>query len=293
MGSQLTNAGVPALAMTVTDADGESVTSIELWGGAIGTAVPVAAIRTYTNTNTFTFNSGDVQNIQPDNSTWYYYAVITQEDGNKIVTSPIWYTRADAVLPVILTGLRARYDEPNNEVIVTWSTAQESNSRSFVVERSSEGSSYTAIGTVAAAGNSSRPINYSFTDVNPLQGTNYYRLRQVDLDGDTRNSGIVKVMIGKGLYVSYGPNPATHVLNVNIRNNRGPITVQLTDLNGRLLQQRNLSSTAAQTIQLPVNHLSKGVYLLKLIKRYVPAESDQHRKHPDREDYDQIRSTTT
>jgi hypothetical protein len=264
MGSQLANSGVPSLAMTVTDPDGESVTSIELWGGATGAAVPATAIRTYTSTNTFTFNSGDAQNVQPDNSIWYYYAVITQEDGNKIVTSPIWYSRNDAVLPITLTNLRARYNEDDKVVVVTWATAQESNSKEFVVERSGDGTSFTAIGKVAAAGNSNRPLNYSFTDPDPLQGNNYYRLRQVDLDGDARNSGIVKVMIGNRLFVSYGPNPARQVLNVNIQNNKGPVTVQLTDINGRLLQQRNLPATAAQTVQLPVNHLSKGMYLLKV-----------------------------
>jgi hypothetical protein len=264
MGSLINSAGVPQLSLTVTDPDMEAVTAIELWGGPTGSTTPVAPIITATNAATFSFTSSDAQNVQPDTSTWSYNVVITQEDGNKIVTAPIWYTRNDLTLPITLTSLKARYIEDNNEVAITWSTSQESNSKAFVVERSGNGTNFTAIGTVAAAGNSNRPLNYSFTDKQPLMGSNYYRLRQVDLDGEAHNSGIVKVVIGKGLYVSYGPNPASQFLSINIQNNKGPITVQLTDLNGRLLQQRSLPATATQTIQLPVNRLSKGMYLLKV-----------------------------
>jgi hypothetical protein len=263
MGSLVTKAGVPQLSLTVTDPDLEAVSSIELWGGATGAAAPGAALKTGTLAS-LSFSSADAQNIQPNNSTWYYYAVITQEDGNKIVTAPIWYTRNDLALPVTLTGLRAKYNENNNQVAVTWTTATESNSKEFVVERSSNGVDFTPIGTVAAAGNSNRLINYSFTDVRPLSGNNFYRLHQVDLDGRAQNSPVVKVVISQGLYVSFGPNPARQFVTINIENNRGPVAVQLTDLNGRVIQQRNLPATAAQTIQLPVSQLPKGIYLLKV-----------------------------
>jgi len=263
MGSQVAQAGLPVFTMTVTDPDAEAVTSIQLWGGAVGAAVPSVPLKTYT-TGTFTFNSSDVENLQPNNTTWYYYAVITQEDGNKAVTAPIWYTRNDLLLPVTLTAFRARYDEVNHQVNLTWTTAQESNSKEFVVEKSINGINFEPIGTVKAAGNSNRPINYAFTDAQPISGNNFYRLQQVDLDGRKEVSPIVKLTLEKNFNISFGPNPATNILTVSIQNNHTPLVIQLTDINGRLLQQRNLQAASSQVIQLPVNNLSKGMYLLKI-----------------------------
>jgi hypothetical protein len=264
MGSQVTNAGLPSLSLNVTDPDAEAVTSIELWGGEVGTATPASAIKTYANTSAISFTVGNTENIQPNNSTWYYYAVISQEDGNKVVTAPIWYTRSDVTLPVTLTNLRGKYDQLTNKINLTWTTAQESNSKEFVVEKSSNGLLFTAIGTVSAAGNSNRNINYNFTDKEPLNGNNYYRLRQVDLDGRREISPMIKLVVDQGFNITYGPNPVHHTLNLTIQNNHAPVTVQLTDLNGKVLQQRNLPAAGSQTIQLPVTQFAKGIYLMKI-----------------------------
>jgi hypothetical protein len=263
MGSQVSSAGVPQLSMVVTDLDGEAVTTIQLWGGEVGGSVPATPVKTYT-TSSFTFSASDIENIQPNNTTWYYYAIVTQEDGNRAVTSAIWYTRNDMTLPVTLTTFRAKYDESSNKVNLTWTTAQESNSKEFIVERSNDGVNFTAIGNVKAAGNSNRPINYTFADAQPFAGNNYYRLQQIDFDGRRATTGIVKVTIGQNFYLTYGPNPATESLTINIQNNHAPLLIQLTDLNGRLLQQRNLPAANNQTVRLPVNNLAKGVYLLKI-----------------------------
>src|SRR5690606_19785098 len=67
----------------------------------------------------------------------------------------------------------------------------ESFSDRFEVQRSENGSTFIAIGSVPAAGSSAIPIDYSFTDDDPAQGTNYYRLRQIDLDGTYTYSPLV------------------------------------------------------------------------------------------------------
>ncbi len=70
------------------------------------------------------------------------------------------------------------------EVFLKWQTGQEENSRDFTIERSATGTSnsFMSIGTVPAAGNSSTALNYSFRDVSPLLGLNYYQLKEIDLD---------------------------------------------------------------------------------------------------------------
>lgn len=262
MGSQVVNAGVPSLALNIIDPDAETVSAVELWGGEVGAATPGVALKTGSG-NSLTFTTGDANNIQPDNTTFYYYAVVTQEDGNKAVTAPIWYTRNDAVLPVTLTSFKGAYDRPVNKVYLTWSTAQESNSREFIVERSNDGRTYTAIGKVAAAGNSNHPTNYNYTDEQPVYGVNYYRLKQVDLEEKATLSGIVKIITDKQGGFIAGPNPAHSTITVYRQNNTEPVRIELMDVNGRLIKQVSMAAATAST-PIRVRGLGKGIYLLQL-----------------------------
>ena len=262
MGSQTVNAGVPSLMLSVSDPDLELVTSVELWGGEVGAAAPGAALKTGSG-NSLNFTSGDANNIQPDNTTFYYYAVVTQEDGNKAVTSPIWYTRNDAILPVTLTSFKGDYDRTGNKVYLTWNTAQETNSREFIVERSNDGRTYTAIGKVAAAGNSNHPAAYNYTDEQPVYGVNYYRLKQVDIDGKATLSGIVKIITDKQGGFIAGPNPAHSTVTVYRQNNTEPVRIELMDVNGRLIKLVSMGAATAST-PIDVRGLGKGIYLLQL-----------------------------
>jgi hypothetical protein len=98
-----------------------------------------------------------------------------------------------------------------------------------------------------------------------LGGNNYYRLKQVDLDGRSNLSHTVRLQLGTDFYFTFGPNPARGSVTISIENSRGPVTIQLTDLNGQLIRQKNLSAAASQTVPLYVDGLSKGIYLLKVI----------------------------
>ena len=83
----------------------------------------------------------------------------------------------------------------NSEVILRWETASEEDNSHFVVERSADGNSFEAIGTVAGNGTTSEINHYSLVDKDPYYGYNYYRLKQVDFDGDYEYSQIETVII--------------------------------------------------------------------------------------------------
>ena len=83
-------------------------------------------------------------------------------------------------LPVELHAFTAA--RQNKGVLLQWQTASEQNSQSFVIERSSDGNRFTAIGTVAASHSSNSNKLYSFRDELPLNGANFYRLKMVDVD---------------------------------------------------------------------------------------------------------------
>ncbi|HNE92811.1 MAG TPA: T9SS type A sorting domain-containing protein, partial [Chitinophagaceae bacterium] len=102
----------------------------------------------------------------------------------------------------------------------------------------------------------------------PLKGMNYYRVKQVDMDGKYSYSNIAVINFERGnAHVTLYPNPAKHTLNVEytaIRNNK--ISVQVIDARGSVILQSNYTATIGKNIHsLNVSSLTKGVYMLKTI----------------------------
>jgi len=170
-------------------------------------------------------------------------------------------------LPVTFTDLTAK--KKDNDVILNWGTLTEINSSHFEIERADNGKDFnTKIGTVTSAGNSNAIKNYSLVDKAPLKGMNYYRVKQVDMDGKFSYSNIAVINFERGnAHVTLYPNPAKHTLNVEytaIRNNK--ISVQVIDARGSVILQSNYTATIGKNIHsLNVSSLTKGVYMLKTI----------------------------
>jgi hypothetical protein len=95
------------------------------------------------------------------------------------------------VLPVGLVSFTGVCN--NQQVLLNWSTATESNNNYFTVERSIEQKNWTVAGTIAGAGNSSAVRNYTFTDREPIDAVSFYRLKQTDFDGNTNYGNIIQV----------------------------------------------------------------------------------------------------
>ncbi len=95
----------------------------------------------------------------------------------------------NSTLPVELVRLSA--NTVPQGIQVHWTTANETNSSRYEVERSTDLATWDLIGTVRAAGNSSVTIGYDLLDPTPRPGTNYYRLHMVDLDGSSERSEVV------------------------------------------------------------------------------------------------------
>ena len=167
-----------------------------------------------------------------------------------------------AALPVTLLSFTAT--KQHELVKLNWATSQETNSAAFEVERSANGSSFTQIGTVAAKGYSSIKTSYSFDDKQPLAGVNYYRLKQEDQDGKFVYSPVVKISFTGQPGIRISPNPASTYVNINIDNSSEAITIQIIDLNGRLLKQQILAP-GAQNTPIRVDGLAKGLYTVKAI----------------------------
>lgn len=169
-------------------------------------------------------------------------------------------------LPVEMLYFNA--EKIKDDVLLKWGTATEENSSHFDVERSTNGTDFSKIGRVKAAGNSLDEQKYSFIDENPSIGVNYYRLLQYDLDASYDTYGLVAVNFAEEGLIDIFPVPVKSGA-FNIKYNAiesGKIQLEIFDTNGRLVKEgtENVSS-GMNTI--PLEHqLSNGVYYIKVMQ---------------------------
>jgi hypothetical protein len=177
------------------------------------------------------------------------------------------YAELSLILPVKLINFNVTENKGKN--LLQWTTATESNSSYFSVERSSDGQHFEAIGKVAATGFSSSDINYSFTDVAPLIGTNYYRLTMVDKDNSKDYSNIVSVQNKKAQSLSIATAELASGKNnmalavVSSQNQKAVLA--LFDVNGRLFLNEPVQlQKGVTTINKNTAALSAGIYYIRL-----------------------------
>jgi hypothetical protein len=176
-----------------------------------------------------------------------------------------------SILPVNLLSFSARKTGNSNQL--TWTTADEQNNLGFEVQRSVNGFDYVKIGFVyarSAGGNSITEINYDFTDNNPQGNIQYYRLRQVDINNQSKFSAVVTVRseTPNGLAITgVFPNPAETVINLQVSTPvADKLAIIITDINGKpVLQQIAYAGAGSNTLQLNVTRLSKGTYFIKMV----------------------------
>jgi hypothetical protein len=175
-----------------------------------------------------------------------------------------------SALPVTLGDFIGR--KVNKTNVLSWNTITENNCKAFEVQRSSNGTDFTALGMVnsqAVNGISNLELTYSFVDENPMEGHNYYRLRQIDLDGKTTYSKQIDLDVNSnGNVVNVYPNPAKDNLNIEYTsNNNASLSLQLIDMSGRIIKQvQTKIASGNNAILLPLDGVSAGMYQLQLIE---------------------------
>lgn len=173
--------------------------------------------------------------------------------------------QANALLPVTLSAFDAQYK--GSEVLLSWTTAAESNSSYFSVERSSNGKDFKEIGRVNASGNSSTTKQYSFTDRAVLSGVSYYRLKMIDKDASFKYSPVRKISTNtSGLEFSIGPNPVSGEAWIRMTGRqKGQLQITVTDLMGRSIKHMMVTKTANELTQtIDLGSLKAGQYILQV-----------------------------
>ncbi|MEO8861263.1 MAG: LamG-like jellyroll fold domain-containing protein [Ginsengibacter sp.] len=160
-------------------------------------------------------------------------------------------------LPVSLINFAAY--KQNATVKLSWQSQNEISFSRYDVEKSKDGISFTSIGTVNAL-HGSLTNTYSLIDNAPAHGYNFYRLKQINADGQFTYSKIIKVDFSKQLLVTITPNPARDYLNFNTSDLIKEI--RLLGLDGKVINKwTNISGITT----LNISNLAAGVYIVKMI----------------------------
>lgn len=158
--------------------------------------------------------------------------------------------------PVVLIGFTAVND--GNQARLDWSTSSETKNLGFDIQRSIDGKIWERLGFVASqatGGSTNRPLKYTYRDAQVVAPTQYYRLKQIDLDGKTEFSAARSVAFSSLAWQAY-PNPASRVIVLHRVSAGARVTV--TDINGREFHSGEQAAEGTYRIErVPV-----GLYLL-------------------------------
>ena len=178
---------------------------------------------------------------------------------------------SDNPLPVELSSFSA--DKSNTGVILEWTTKTEVNNYGFEVQKSEgrdQESEWNTIGFVQGNGNSNSPKNYSFVDENVTSGKYFYRLKQIDTDGQFDFSKVIEVNLDSPskfeLSQNY-PNPFNP--NTTIRftiPESGHVKLTIYNLLGEQVTElvNEIEEAGVHTVNFDAGNLNSGVYLYKI-----------------------------
>lgn len=170
-------------------------------------------------------------------------------------------------LPVELTDFNATSE--NERVKLDWTTATEQNSDYFIVERSVNCIDFEPILKVAAAGFSNEEIHYEDFDVKPFYGINYYKLRQIDFDGQEAFFDIksVNFQTNNAANFSVFPNPFENIFNVHFNIAESlTLKVEVSDNQGKIVYLSEFKALSGWNFyEINLSENSAGNYLCKLI----------------------------
>lgn len=219
-------------------------------------STPTMATYTYSKKSSITFMIGAKSGANISNA------------GERL--NSLWFKSFKLVvpgtLPVRLSAFTAAYDKKN--VVLDWITEREESFSHYVVERSTDGKSYTDVATVAAASNTTLKSSYQYKDANLTSSTGmlYYRLRLVEKTNDVNYSQVRTVRLSgesESLKLAAYPNPVKDVVKLTLPQSWQGKKIQIDIYNstGGKLQSVPISA-ASQTESLNMGGMANGVYVV-------------------------------
>ncbi|TZF83640.1 T9SS type A sorting domain-containing protein [Pedobacter sp. BS3] len=171
------------------------------------------------------------------------------------------FTGAEGTLPLNFTSFDAELNPTGNQTNLSWTTANEVNTRTFEIERANDSGAFYTIGNIPAK-NTPGAHSYTFADNHPLAGMNYYRIRQLDIDGKFTYSDVKSINNKLGVQaISLYPNPALQNVTVAYPETSANGEIKIMNTQGKLLSSQ-LVLTGSTSASTDVSALAPGVYIL-------------------------------
>lgn len=193
-------------------------------------------------------------------------SITTKEPVSRYSAFSFGATNADPTinpLPVTFVAFTGRQE--GNTIVLDWATASENDNNYFEIERSIDGVNYVTIGYVDGAGNSSSLLGYQFTDNAPEQGQLYYRLSQVDFDGNREYADKVVAVLYTGSEIenlTIVPNPTEGLFKVSASGSMAGGRIELLSQSGQVVRIVNVDSFDAT---IDISDLPSGIYILRFV----------------------------
>jgi hypothetical protein len=163
-----------------------------------------------------------------------------------------------APLPITLISFKANITE-SQQTVLKWATASEKDNDYFEIERSKNALDFESVGKIKGKGTIDLRNDYTFTDESPLKGINYYRLKQVDFDGQysyTRAESVIRD--GDGT-ISLFPNPTANILKINFEDTEQIENTTIYNLMGRVVK-----TISGNQGKYEISELPQGKYILQI-----------------------------
>lgn len=220
-----------------------------------------------------------IAHFNDDTNTWERFEVTSWNIGSlfKSIKTTAWITSFSpftfgssggiSPLPVELISFNVEKKKVGN--MLFWETASETENDFFLIEKSKDGKEWEGLTKVEGNGNSSSLLKYNFIDMAPFYGVTFYRLKQVDFNGNFQYSKIIAVNSRKlptfELHKLY-PNPTTGTISIGfVSPGAGDVWVNINNLQGQEQMNRKFTiGSGYQEMSLDLSKLSKGIYFIIL-----------------------------
>ncbi|MNV04456.1 hypothetical protein D3C71_947520 [compost metagenome] len=192
----------------------------------------------------------------------FYYLMIDGYEGD-CCPFEVQFT-SNVSLPIELLTFDGESNTSGNEL--RWETASERNNSHFEIESSIDGTTWTKIGSKQGAGNSTQWISYSFLDREPAANLTYYRLKQLDFDGNYSFSNLISIRGISFDGVTFSPNPVDDLLEIRIKAPKnGLVALTFISILGVSIEKQFQLNEGNNLLKLDLSdELSGGIYLLKI-----------------------------
>jgi len=164
-------------------------------------------------------------------------------------------------LPITLTSFDVTYAEQTNSILINWEVAAQLNNKNFVIQKTLDGINYMQVDTIPGAGNAPFIKSYSATDNYPIPGISYYRLEQIDIDGNSTYFPPTSIFVEniQSDSIQLFPNPNKGVFVVTLSHVSASRTIKIYNTIGEQVYNAILNQVEGKNV-IDISNQAAGIY---------------------------------